>query len=106
MARKASASFWAGPRLAPLPVSFDDLGASAGPAAPAAIATPADRQATRTPRCRIEGRMARTYINSPARGLPYSPHPREARVCGDLKKQQSLAAPAARNDWTAGRSAW
>ena len=51
VARKASASFWAGPRLPRLaagggPPALDGFGASA---APAATATPADRQATRMP---------------------------------------------------------
>ena len=61
VARKASASFWTGPRLA---ARFPGLGGCPrGPPRRAATATPADRQATRTPRWRIEGRMPRTYLN-------------------------------------------
>ena len=56
-------------RLAGLP-GLPALPALGAPPAPRPRRRAADRQATRTPMCRIEGRMSRTYLNQERRRVP------------------------------------
>src|SRR3982750_179980 len=86
VARNASASFWAGLALAFFPgfrelADLPSLADSGGLAVAAAATAPADRQATRTPMCRIEAGMSRPYNKSGGRSLLSAVWP-----CGRTKR--------------------